>query len=78
MNQTLVGAAKSWTIWFSAALVLFGFLQLESDHIAALVSPQAWGWYNIATGAIVAVLRFLTTMSLAEKGASTAPAGESS
>jgi hypothetical protein len=70
MTPTIKGATKSWTIWFSAALVLFGFLQLESDHVGELISPQAWGWYNIVTGAIVAVLRFLTTMSLAEKGAS--------
>jgi hypothetical protein len=55
-------------MWFSVALVFFGFLQLESDHIGELVGPQAQGWFNIVVGAFVAVLRALTTTSLAEKG----------
>lgn len=68
MNQVIVGASKSWTIWFAVALVFFGYLQIESDHIAELISPKAMGWFNIALGAIVAVLRAVTTTSLAEKG----------
>lgn len=71
MNPVVVGAAKSWTMWFSVALVLFGFLQLQSEQLAALLSPTAMGWFNIGTGAAVAVLRFVTTMSLAEKGTPT-------
>jgi len=73
MTPTVVGATKSWTIWFSVALVFFGFLQLESDHIGELLGPTAQGWFSIIVGAFVAVLRALTTTSLAEKGTTSPP-----
>ena len=68
MNATLRGAFKSWTIRFSMALAIFGALQLNIEHLRVLVSPNVFAWANIAIGVVVATLRFITTMSLSDKG----------
>lgn len=69
MTPAVKGATKSWTVWFAVALAFFGYLQLESEHIAELISPKAMGWFNIFLGAAIVVLRAITTTSLADKGA---------
>lgn len=61
------GSLRSWTMWFAVLLAAFGALQLEMDHLAPLIPPEAFGWVNIVVGVTVAVLRIVTTMPLAEK-----------
>jgi uncharacterized membrane protein HdeD (DUF308 family) len=73
MNPTAVGALKSWTMWFAVLLIVFGVLQTQSPAIEKLISPTAMGWFNVIVGTVVAVLRAVTTMSLADKGQ---PSGE--
>lgn len=68
VRAAVKGATRSWTIWFAIGLAAFGALQLEMDHIQEMVSHETFGWFNIATGIIIAVLRVLTTTSLVERG----------
>lgn len=37
-------------------LALFGALQLMSEQIRTLISPEAYGWYTIAVGVALVVL----------------------
>lgn len=62
------GAIRSKTMWFALALAAFGAMQLEMDHFQELVSREVFGWFNIATGIIIAILRVWTTTSLVERG----------
>lgn len=67
VKQVIKGSTKSWTMWFAVALTAFGALQLELDHFSILLSPKVNAILNIVTGVIVAILRMVTTTSLAEK-----------
>lgn len=66
-KRAVKGATRSYTMWFAILLAAFGALQLEMDHVEPLVSRAAFGWFNIITGVVIAVLRILTTMPLSER-----------
>jgi hypothetical protein len=53
--------AKSRTMWFSLALVVFGALFDNFTYLQSVIDPQYYGALLVVIGIIVAVLRFLTT-----------------
>jgi hypothetical protein len=55
---------RSKTLWFSLALVLFGALMDNLQHLQSVISPQYYGSIMIFVGIIVAVLRFVTSQPL--------------
>lgn len=59
--------AKSRTMWFSLALVIFGALADNFSYVQDLINPKYYGVSFIAIGIIVAVLRFVTTQPLDER-----------
>lgn len=58
---------RSKTMWFSAALVLFGAAEMYFPYLEKNIDPQYYGPIFMAVGIIVAALRFVTTLPLDEK-----------
>lgn len=54
-----------------ALLVLFGFIQTQSETLRALLTPERYAWVTMIIGGAVAVLGFLNS------GGSITPPGES-
>jgi len=54
-------ARHSKTMWFSAALVVFGALFDNFSYVQNLIDPRFYGYGYIIIGVIVAVLRYVTT-----------------
>jgi hypothetical protein len=58
---------KSKTMWFALALVVLGFIAENFNYVQDIIDPKYYGISYMAIGAIVAVLRFVTTQPLGEK-----------
>ena len=58
---------KSKTMWFAILLVILGFVAENFSYVQNIIDPKYYGISYIAIGAIVAVLRVLTTTSLKDK-----------
>lgn len=56
--------ARSKTLWFSLALVVFGALMDNLQYLQSVIDPRYYGSIMIFVGLIVAVLRFVTTQPL--------------
>lgn len=69
LKRVAQGSARSLTMWFAALLAAFGAVQANLDHLRPLCGNNAevFGYITIAIAVVVAVLRILTTMSLADK-----------
>lgn len=65
--ENLIGSLKSKTAWFAAILVVLGALQTNMDVVTAVVGADNIGWVMSAIGAVVYVLRLLTTKPLDAK-----------
>jgi hypothetical protein len=55
---------KSRTLQASTLIALLGVLQMNSDFIKTLMSPEAYGWVAIATAMVMVLLRLQTTEPL--------------
>jgi hypothetical protein len=73
MNSSLVGAAKSKTIWVAVALAVLSALEPQLGLLKDLVDPKTVQVVGLIMSTIMIVLRTLTTESLADKGAPPAP-----
>lgn len=58
---------KSKTMMFSLLLVVFGVIETNLPLFQSLVPPQYWGLLVSGIGIVTAVLRFVTTTSIADK-----------
>lgn len=67
MNPTVQGAARSWTVWAGTAIAVLGFVQSQLPSLQAQIPEAAYGWINMAIGAVMIGLRFRTSESLADK-----------
>ena len=56
--------ARSKTLWFSLALVIFGALMDNLQYLQSAIDPKYYGGIMIFVGVIVALLRFITTQPL--------------
>lgn len=59
--------ARSKTMWFALVLAILGVLQTSMDVFTPYLTPQAIGIVTLIIGVVVAILRELTTKSLADK-----------
>ena len=59
--------AKSRTMWFSLALVIFGALEVNFSYLQDVIDQKYYGIILVSVGVISAVLRFYTTQPLDEK-----------
>lgn len=66
MNK-LLGSLKSKTMYFGLALVVFGVLESNVGIFKNLLSPEWYGYITAVIGMTVALLRWVTTVPLAEK-----------
>lgn len=67
LQQVVAGAVTSKTAWFSAALLLAGFLEQNSQFITSIVPPKYTGLVIAGIGFITLLLRTVTTSSLVDK-----------
>jgi len=58
---------KSKTLWFAFALAIFGVLEMNIKVFQTYLSPDFFGFFTIIVSVIVALLRVITTLPLAEK-----------
>jgi pyruvoyl-dependent arginine decarboxylase (PvlArgDC) len=63
----ILGAAKSKTMWFSLALVIFGVIEVNVSLLQSIIPPQYYGLVVMGIGVTTAVLRWLTTAGLDKK-----------
>lgn len=67
MRRSARGAMRSKTLWFSAALVVFGAIEMYFPYIQNNIKPEYYGPMFMAIGIIVGILRFITTLPLDNK-----------
>lgn len=58
---------RSKTIRFSLLLAVLGVIEMNLNFLAQYMSAGAFGWVTIAIGAVVAILRVITTLPIDEK-----------
>lgn len=61
------GAMRSKTMWFSAALVVFGAVEMYFPYLEKNIDPIYYGPIFMGIGLTVAILRFITTLPLDKK-----------
>lgn len=67
LQQVMAGAITSKTAWFSAFLLLAGFLEQNGQLISNIVPPKYTGLVIAGIGFITLLLRTITSSSLTEK-----------
>ena len=67
MSPKLRGALRSKTVWLGLLLGLTGIVQANEAVFQQYLTPEAQGWFTVAVGGVVVLLRFLTTLPLDEK-----------
>ena len=67
MNKWIIRSLKSKTILFSLLLAVVGAIQAAMGVFSDILTPQAYGLLTMLIGAIVAGLRYLTTVPLDHK-----------
>jgi len=58
---------KSRTIWFSIILAILGVVDTNLHLFKDLIGPEYYGFVVTGIGAVVAVLRVVTTKPLKER-----------
>lgn len=58
---------RSRTMWLAMLLAVLGAVQASFGLFAEVLTPEVYGIATMVVGVAVAVLRVLTTQSLAEK-----------
>ena len=66
-KQTVKGATKSKTMWFSIGLIVLGVLEQNMGLLRGLVAPEHFGYVTAGIGIASAVLRVYTTTALSNK-----------
>lgn len=67
MRRKTRGVMHSKTMWFSAALFIFGAVEMYFPYLKDNIKAEYYGPVFMAIGVIVAVLRFVTTLPLDNK-----------
>lgn len=67
MKDYLIGALNSWTIRFALLLAVLGVVEANVSVFAQYMSASAYGWFTMAVGVVVAVLRIITTLPLNQR-----------
>jgi len=60
-------ARNSKTMWFAAALVVFGALMDNISYLQSVIDQRYYGIIVVAIGVIVAILRFITTDAIGKE-----------
>lgn len=69
IQDALMGALRSKTVWFGIAIYVASFAQeFILPQLGSALPAEKAGYFGMALGVGVIVLRWLTTTSLAEKG----------
>jgi hypothetical protein len=72
ISAWLRGAARSWTMWSGALLVVLPeLMDAAAPLVTETMGPEAWRRVVQVIGIVVVILRIRTTQSLPEKGAPT-------
>ncbi len=69
MNETIKGAAQSWTVWFNSFVAGFGVIAASTDSLKGIVPERYFPLVVTVVAAINVALRFKTSESLGDKGA---------
>lgn len=64
MNKWLIRSIKSKTIMFGLFLAVLGTIQATLETFSTILTPEVYGVVTVVIGAIVAALRYVTTMPL--------------
>ena len=67
VNRWIIRSLKSKTIMFSLLLAVLGAIQATMGVFSSVLTPEAYGLLTVVIGAIVAALRYLTTLPLDKK-----------
>lgn len=67
VNKWIIRSLKSKTIMFSLLLAVLGAIQATMGVFSDILTPEAYGLLTVVIGAIVAGLRYITTMPLDRK-----------
>lgn len=67
VNKWIIRSLKSKTIMFSLLLAVLGAIQATMGVFSSILTPDAYGLLTVAIGAIVALLRAITTLPLDKK-----------
>lgn len=67
MNQIIKGNAASKTSWTATALIVFGGIQQSFPNFVDLIPDQYEGLALSIVGAIMLILRNVTSQSIADK-----------
>lgn len=67
MRRKARGAMHSKTMWFSAALFIFGAVEMYFPYLKDNIRPEYYGPIFMAIGVTVGILRFLTSLPLEGK-----------
>jgi hypothetical protein len=54
-------------MWFSAALVIFGAIEMYFPYLKDNIKAEYYGPIFMAVGVLVGVLRFITTLPLEDR-----------
>lgn len=60
-------ALRSKTILFALALELAGVVQANAEELRAAIPPEYYGYFLIAVGVAIKILRFMTIEAVADK-----------
>ena len=67
MKVPMKAMAKSRTMWFSLAMLVFGAVEMYFPYLRDNIDPRYYGPIFMTIGVICAVLRFYTTQPLEDK-----------
>ena len=67
MMGKILGAARSKTMWFSLAVVVFGAIEATIGLLQSIIPPDYYGLVVMGIGVATAVLRWITTAGLDKK-----------
>lgn len=59
--------ARSRTMWFALTLAVLGVVQASMEVFTPYLTPQGVGFVTLIIGAVVAILRVLTTQAISDK-----------
>lgn len=75
----VMGTVKSWTVWFGGALLLLPTLWPQIlPYLQDLLGPDMTKRVMQVVGILVIILRFKTSQSVVDKGATKSPAAPTS
>lgn len=67
MKRKIQSVMRSKTLWFSAAVVVFGAVEMYFPYLRENINPKYYGPIFMAIGITTGILRFVTTLPLDKK-----------